>query len=116
MSLDPKVMQLKSSTSDVDVQTLRFIEHKADQCFENLRLYSYPKGLASWATLVHLTAVTEHHRGTQGVKDYSTALINGRPVAKLSDNIAKASGDPNEIERMKRLTGYVANFSEACRY
>ena len=41
---------------------------------------------------------------------------NGLPVAKLSDNIAKASGDPNEIDRMKRLTGYAANFSEACRY
>ena len=41
---------------------------------------------------------------------------NGLPVAKLSDNIAKASGDPSEIDRMKRLTEYASNFSEACRY
>ncbi|HLQ79156.1 MAG TPA: nicotinate phosphoribosyltransferase, partial [Terriglobia bacterium] len=44
------------------------------------------------------------------------AAANGLPVAKLSDNIAKASGDPNEIDRMKRLTGYAATFSEPCRY
>jgi nicotinate phosphoribosyltransferase len=41
---------------------------------------------------------------------------NGLPVAKLSDNITKASGDPAEIERMKRLAGYSVNFAEACRY
>jgi hypothetical protein len=35
---------------------------------------------------------------------------------KLSDNIRKASGDPKEIDRMKRLTGYSTAFSEACRY
>lgn len=44
------------------------------------------------------------------------ASANGLPVVKLSDNIAKASGDPNEIDRMKRLTGYTTIFSEACRY
>ncbi|HEX4997622.1 MAG TPA: nicotinate phosphoribosyltransferase [Terriglobia bacterium] len=41
---------------------------------------------------------------------------NGLPVVKLSDNIRKASGDPAEIERMKRLTGYTVEFAEACRY
>ena len=41
---------------------------------------------------------------------------NGLPVVKLSDNIAKASGDPAEMERMKRLVGYNVTFSEACRY
>jgi len=44
------------------------------------------------------------------------ATANGLPVAKLSDNIAKASGDPNEIDRMKLLTGYASTFSEPCRY
>ena len=44
------------------------------------------------------------------------AAANGLAVAKLSDNIAKASGDPNEIERMRRLTGDAATFSEPCRY
>jgi len=41
---------------------------------------------------------------------------NGLPVVKLSDNIAKASGDPAEIGRMKRLVGYNVSFAEACRY
>jgi hypothetical protein len=35
---------------------------------------------------------------------------------KLSDNIKKANGDPDEIERMKDLIGYTVNFSEPCRY
>jgi nicotinate phosphoribosyltransferase len=41
---------------------------------------------------------------------------NGLPVVKLSDNSEKATGDPSEIERMKRLVGYNVDFSEACRY
>jgi nicotinate phosphoribosyltransferase len=41
---------------------------------------------------------------------------NGLPVVKLSDNIKKANGDPDEIERMKDLIGYTVNFSEPCRY
>ncbi len=41
---------------------------------------------------------------------------NGLPVVKLSDNLAKASGDPAEIQRMKRLVGYTVDFSENCRY
>ena len=44
------------------------------------------------------------------------AAANGLPVVKLSDNMAKAAGDPKEIDRMKRLTGYTTTFSEACRY
>jgi nicotinate phosphoribosyltransferase len=44
------------------------------------------------------------------------ASANGLRVVKLSDNIEKASGDPKEIDRMKRLTGYTTTFSEACRY
>jgi nicotinate phosphoribosyltransferase len=41
---------------------------------------------------------------------------NGLPVAKLSDNMAKASGDPGEIDRVKRLVGYTVGFAEVCRY
>jgi len=40
----------------------------------------------------------------------------GMPVAKLSDNTAKASGNPAEIARMTRITGYSGTFAEACRY
>ena len=46
----------------------------------------------------------------------TVAAANGLAVAKLSDNTAKASGDPNENDRMKRLTGYAATFSKSCRY
>ena len=41
---------------------------------------------------------------------------NGLPVAKLSDNIAKASGNPDEIARVKRISGYSETFNESCRY
>jgi len=44
------------------------------------------------------------------------ASANGLSVVKLSDNITKASGDPKEIDRKKRLTGYTTTFSEPCRY
>lgn len=41
---------------------------------------------------------------------------NGNPVCKLSDNIAKATGDQEEIERMKRFVEYGVKFAETCRY
>lgn len=41
---------------------------------------------------------------------------NGLPVAKLSDNLAKATGDAAEVERVKRLVGYTVGFEQACRY
>jgi len=39
----------------------------------------------------------------------------GHPVAKLSDNIAKATGPKEAVERMKRLVGYTNTFAEACK-
>ncbi|KQT85382.1 nicotinate phosphoribosyltransferase [Aurantimonas sp. Leaf443] len=36
------------------------------------------------------------------------AEVNGRPAVKLSDNPAKASGDPAEIERYRRVFGEAA--------
>ncbi len=43
---------------------------------------------------------------------------NGHPVVKLSDNPEKASGDPAEVERCKRLIGYEPSQHQAepCRY
>lgn len=38
----------------------------------------------------------------------------GHPVAKLSDNIAKATGPAEAVERMKQMVGYTNTFSEAC--
>ncbi len=40
---------------------------------------------------------------------------NGYPVAKLSDNIEKATGPIEAVERMKSLVGYTNTFSEACK-
>ena len=41
---------------------------------------------------------------------------NGNPVVKLSDNIKKATGDPEEIERCKKMVGYSSLFSENTVY
>ncbi len=41
---------------------------------------------------------------------------NGRPSIKLSDNLAKASGDPAEVERAKRVFGYTNTLSQECIY
>ena len=41
---------------------------------------------------------------------------NGRPTVKLSDNIAKATGDPQEIERYKRIFGYTVTTNQTCVY
>lgn len=40
----------------------------------------------------------------------------GHPTVKLSDNLAKATGDPGAVERFKRIFGYTAQFKEECRY
>jgi nicotinate phosphoribosyltransferase len=39
----------------------------------------------------------------------------GHPVAKLSDNIAKATGPKEAVERMKRLVGYTNTFATECK-
>lgn len=40
---------------------------------------------------------------------------NGNEVAKLSDNIAKAIGKPEDIERFKKIFGYSSDFYEECK-
>ncbi|TSC82138.1 MAG: nicotinate phosphoribosyltransferase [Parcubacteria group bacterium Gr01-1014_20] len=41
---------------------------------------------------------------------------NGHGTVKLSDNIAKAIGKPEDIERFKSIFGYASTLNEACRY
>ena len=41
---------------------------------------------------------------------------NGHGLVKLSDNLAKASGNPQDIERFKRIFGYHVRYSEDCKY
>ncbi len=43
-------------------------------------------------------------------------MANGHHVVKLSDNVAKATGDPDTIEQMKEIFNYDETFSEECRY
>lgn len=38
----------------------------------------------------------------------------GHPVAKLSDNISKATGPVEAVKRMKRLVGYTNTYATAC--
>lgn len=39
---------------------------------------------------------------------------NGRPTVKLSDNLAKAMGPVDEVERYKKAFGYTGTFIEQC--
>jgi len=41
---------------------------------------------------------------------------NGHGTVKLSDNLSKAIGRPEDVERFKRIFGYKNNFSETCKY
>ena len=41
---------------------------------------------------------------------------DGRPLVKLSDNIAKALGDPKIIEKYKRAFGYESTYTEPLYY
>lgn len=41
---------------------------------------------------------------------------NGHGLVKLSDNLAKASGNPQDRERFKRIFGYNVRYSEDCKY
>lgn len=44
------------------------------------------------------------------------ASVNGRGLVKLSDNIAKAMGTPEDIERYKRIFDYDETYFEPCTY
>jgi nicotinate phosphoribosyltransferase len=41
---------------------------------------------------------------------------NGYGTVKLSDNIAKATGKPEDVERFKRIFGYTSKHEERCKY
>lgn len=55
-----------------------------------------------------------------GIKPLSIVVkpieANGRSTVKLSNNIAKATGDPKEIERYKRVFEYNEKFNHPCMY
>lgn len=41
---------------------------------------------------------------------------NGHGLVKLSDNLAKATGSPEDIERFKKIFGYAGEDYQECRY
>ena len=41
---------------------------------------------------------------------------NSHEVVKLSDNLAKAIGNPEEVERIKSVFGYIETLREECKY
>ena len=41
---------------------------------------------------------------------------NGNRLVKLSDNLAKATGDMDDIARFKSIFGYAGDNYEECRY
>ncbi len=43
------------------------------------------------------------------------AYANGHPLVKLSDNVQKATGEAEEIERYKKIFGYHETADEECR-
>lgn len=42
--------------------------------------------------------------------------VNGRGAVKLSDNISKAMGTPDDIERYKKVYKYTGTFNHSCYY
>lgn len=43
-------------------------------------------------------------------------VANGKGLVKLSNNIAKAIGTPEDIARVRALVGYDVKYSETCKY
>lgn len=78
--------------------------------------------------------ITDHFRGrVKTIFGWGTNLTNdlgfaplslvikavradGRGLVKLSDNLAKAIGDPQDVERYKRVCGYTGRTYQDCRY
>lgn len=69
-------MQLKRDSPSHVVATIEDIERRADLCFQNLGLYSFPQGLASWAILTSLVRQAEQVRQQHGLRNYDAGLIN----------------------------------------
>lgn len=43
-------------------------------------------------------------------------VVNGRGTVKFSDNLAKATGHPDDISRFKKVFGYYSNINVECTY
>jgi hypothetical protein len=69
-------MQLKRNSPGRVIEVFRTMESRADTSFNDLEIYSFPQGMASWAVLVSLVLATERAREEPGYKNYDVKLIN----------------------------------------
>jgi len=107
---------------------LRFYEHHYVDARKKLVIFSDGLEVKSMITIAdHFYGRTKYTFGwgTNLANDFGLAPIsivvklveaNGHPVPKLSDNLAKATGDPAEIERAKIFCGYTGRFYQQTKY
>ncbi len=55
-------------------------------------------------------------QGLYLIRDSIRRFVQFMITVKLSDNIAKATGRPENIERFKKVFGYTSKYEERCRY
>lgn len=68
--------------------------------------------------ILHTFGIGTNLTNDLGLKPISIVVkisrANGRSTVKLSDNLAKAMGDPREVERYKKATGYTNTEAVEC--
>jgi hypothetical protein len=102
-------MQLKRDSASEVVTAIRGLESRADPCRDNLELYSFPMGIASWAVLVNLVLSTELARQERGYKNYDVNLINlSRRGALLLRWVQEKGKVTNSEPHTYRLTSSLA--------
>jgi nicotinate phosphoribosyltransferase len=101
IGVDPKSKMIVFSDG-LDIETMvRLFNH-----FHERIMVSF-----GWGT--NLTNDLGHHPLSIVIKATES---NGIPTVKLCDNLAKAIGRKEDIERFKRIFGYTDTFYEQCRY
>ncbi len=99
-----------------DARKKRLIASDGLDVGDILRLHVYFHGRirfsAGWGTLLTNDFRECHPRGETGLDPISLVCklmtVEGRPAVKLSDNVRKATGPPEEIARYRRVFGSVA--------
>jgi len=99
-----------------DPRRKRFIASDGLDAEEIVRLHEYfhkrIRFSAGWGTLLTNDFRGCHPRGGDSLEPISLVCklksVEGRPAVKLSDNLRKATGPPEEIARYRRVFGSVA--------
>jgi nicotinate phosphoribosyltransferase len=100
-----------------DPRRKRFIASDGLDAEEIIRLHEYfhkrIRFSAGWGTLLTNDFRGCHPRGGDSLEPISLVCklrsVEGRPAVKLSDNLRKATGPPEEIARYRRVFGSVAH-------